>query len=39
MEFMDSTVLRIRCQYKEFNWIEPYLKNSAKESIGSGFYR
>ena len=38
MEFMDETVLRIRCQYKEFNWIEPYLKNSAKESIGSGFF-
>lgn len=38
MKFLDETILRIRCQYKEFDWIEPYLNNSAKESIGSGFF-
>ena len=38
MKFLDETILRIRCQYKEFDWIEPYLNNSSKESIGSGFF-
>ena len=38
MEFLDETILRIRCQYKEFDWEEPYLEQSSKESIGSGFF-
>ena len=38
IDFMDETVLRIRCQYKEFDWLEPYLDNTVKESIGSGFF-
>ncbi len=38
MKFMDETILRIRCQYKAYDWTEPYLNNSSKESIGSGFF-
>ena len=38
MEFLDETILRIRCQYKSFDWEEPYLEQSSKESIGSGFF-
>ena len=38
MEFLDETILRIRCQFKKFDWLEPYLNNSSRESIGSGFF-
>mgnify|MGYP005658045081 FL=1 len=38
MAFFDQTILRIRCQSKKFNWEEPYLNESSKESIGSGFF-
>lgn len=38
VDFMDETVLRIRCQLKEFDWLEPYLDKSVKETIGSGFF-
>lgn len=38
MKFLDETILRIRCQYKSFDWVEPYLEKSSKESIGSGFF-
>tara|TARA_B100000795_G_C22796357_1_gene439540 strand:+ start:351 stop:1901 length:1551 start_codon:yes stop_codon:yes gene_type:complete len=37
-EFFDETVLRIRCQFKKFDWLEPYLNNSTRESIGTGFF-
>ena len=38
MKFFDETILRIRCQSKKFNWVEPYLNESSKESIGTGFF-
>ena len=38
IKFLDETILRIRCQYKSFDWEEPYLEQSSKESIGSGFF-
>lgn len=38
MSFFDETILRIRCQSKKFNWEEPYLNDSSKESIGTGFF-
>lgn len=38
MKFLDETILRIRCQYKSFDWVEPYLEKTSKESIGSGFF-
>jgi len=38
VDFMDENVLRIRCQFKEFDWLEPYLDKSVKETIGSGFF-
>ena len=37
-KLFDETILRIRCQYKKFDWLEPFLNNSIKESIGSGFF-
>jgi serine protease Do len=38
IKFLDETILRIRCQFKSFDWEEPYLEKSSKESIGSGFF-
>ena len=38
MSYFDETILRIRCQSKKFNWEEPYLNESSKESIGTGFF-
>ena len=38
MSFFDETILRIRCQSIKFNWEEPYLNESSKESIGTGFF-
>lgn len=38
MKFFDETILRIRCQSKKFNWVEPYLNESSSESIGTGFF-
>jgi serine protease Do len=37
-KFFDETVVRIRCQYSDFNWIEPYIVGTYKESIGTGFF-
>ena len=34
----DLTVVRIRTHKLDFNWFEPYNKNSSYESIGTGFF-
>ena len=37
-KFFDETVVRIRCQYTDFNWVEPHIVGTYKESIGTGFF-
>ena len=38
IELYNKTVVRIRSQKKDFNWVEPYISNSTYESIGTGFF-
>ncbi len=38
IDLYNKTVVRIRSQKKDFNWVEPYISNSTYESIGTGFF-
>ena len=37
IDLYNKTIVRIRSQKKNFNWLEPYINNSPYESIGTGF--
>ena len=34
----DSTIVRVRVHKLDYNWLEPFNKNSSYESIGTGFF-
>ena len=38
IDLYNKTIVRIRSQKKNFNWLEPYINNSPYESIGTGFF-
>ena len=38
LDLFDDTVVRIKCNSINFNWLEPYRTNGSNESIGTGFF-
>ena len=38
LELFNNSIVRIRSQKKDFNWMEPYINNIPYESIGTGFF-
>mgnify|MGYP006140973409 CR=1 FL=1 len=38
IDLYDETVVRIRSQKVEFDWLEPYTNKKSYESIGTGFF-
>jgi len=38
IDLYNKTIVRIRTQKKDFNWLEPYITESSYESIGTGFF-
>ena len=38
LKLFNNSIVRIRSQKKDFNWMEPYLSNVPYESIGTGFF-
>ena len=38
LELYNNSIVRIRSQKKDFNWMEPYISSIPYESIGTGFF-